>query len=329
MTEYADIVSQFHKVAIASDGLGIVSYYCYKNDIEYYSWEPNKVGNRARNIGLITSTVPIIDDSYVYLYFYCHSYYSLPAFPGQRYVVVDLPENLPKYPLPRYPGVCSTEKIRLKHVKLKTPAFVCSKYYALDELSREIMDKVGARESNDILDTQFIVFSKISSIQTAMKRTIYTIPYLTSYIKAKKLQYTPPHLLEKIKNKTVYLPRKNFPFKERVKIGDMTITDGFVYWHYGVGDYIFHNGLIRGTNEIGNASIVSDYAYLNGFVVIRHSRPEIVKSIKLKPEHRAMSDTVIVPVLLINIREVDRVRYGHYILSSLANYDIPSVELLV
>jgi len=264
----------------------------------------------------------------VYLYFYCHSYYSLPAFPGQRYVIVDLPENMPPYPRLRYVGVSSTEKIKVKHVKVKTPAFVCSKYYALDDLSKQIMDKVGAKASEDFMDAQFIVFSKISSIQTAILRTIYTIPYLTTYIKMKKLQYTPVHLLEKIKNKTVYLPRKNFPFRESVKIGDMTVTDGFVYWHYGANDYRFSDGYVRGTNEIGNASIISDYAYLNGYIVIRHARPEIVKSIKLKDEHRAMSDTRIVPVLLINVKEIEKVRYGHYILSSLANYDIPSVELL-
>jgi len=134
-------------------------------------------------------------------------------------------------------------------------------------------------------------------------------------------------LLTKIKAKTVYLPRKNFPFKQRVKIGDMIIKDGFVYWHYGVAMYHSADGMVRGVDEISNATVISDYDYKDGWVLVQHARPEMVTSILLRPEHRALSDMPVVSVILINVQEINKIRYGRFILSTMVGYTLSPVEI--
>jgi len=342
MTEYSDIIDQFEKVAIASDGLGVASYYCYKTGKDYISWEPNEIGNRARAVGLITHDKPLIDKDRVYLYFHCHSYYPLPAFEGQRYVIVDLPENLPFYPRERYAGVCSTEKIVCKNSRLRSPPFICSKFYALDDVSRSMMRKIGAREVSDVLEAQFVVFSRISTIQFMYNKSFFTESYWSEYVtkinktrqqnKKKKKKtgeesFSPHQYLLRIRNKLVYLPRKNFPYRTNTKIGDLVIKRNFIYWHYGVGDYYLPHGVTRGTNEVSNATIITDYQYLDGYVVIQHSRPDIVRCIVLKEEHRSLCDMPVAPVLLLHSKIIDHRTFGFYVFASNASDNMPNLMM--
>jgi len=287
---YYDVLSNFDKVAIASDGLGVASLLCAKMGIDYVSWEPKAIGEKARSIGLIHSKKPIYDSSRIYFYFHCHKYYKLPSFPRQKYIIVDVPgSDMPGKLL--YNGITTNFDWTFKHnYRHKNKGFSLETYYPLDKDSDNYCKTLGARRKS-LEECQYIVFSIKMSLENCRGTVIWTL----------------------YSNKVVYLPQNCFPFrKNRHRYGALIVQGNEVYHSYGKGLYPDASSIITGDDYISNGVIISDYTILENYVIIRHSKPEIVRAIKLKEEDQHLSDNATLGVLYIRTQVYEGVRCGVY-----------------
>jgi hypothetical protein len=326
--QYNYVLDQFDRIILPSDGLGVASCMCILKEKEYMSWEPKAIGTMAYNLGIITSTEPIYDRSYVYCFFYCVQYYQLPFMAKQRYVVWDIPAQ--KKPGIYRNDVCSTN---IRHFLTKkwdkthrVTHMVIDSFFPLDNVTDRLLTTYGYKKKEMIL-AQYLVASTMVGLEVALVKGFFSKEFWKkkkedydklieicknehSHIRKNghckflyKIKYLMEMTVEQIINimqeKTLLFTERTFPFRVKNKLKKVSYKHKRFVREYGSGNYFLELSMYRGNDRLGHY-VATDYELLSGKFVLVHTRPEIVKYIRLRAEHKLMYNKEIVKVFLLS-----------------------------
>lgn len=341
LPQYEYAIDQFTKVALPSDGIGVASMYCIMRDIDYVSWEPNDVGLIARRLGIITSDSPILDESRVYLYFYCSQYYSLPMFLGQQFVVWDV-THMPKPSKSLTPEVStnitsfSMEAWKLRYSK---KYMLISSYYPLDIGARNMMKIMKVPETT--LDkAQFLIATAQATIESLWTGKFYTVTHqidfrkkinsLRELTKEEKQQELPINtdFINELKSRTLLITEKSFPFREikAHRPGRLKMTPYGMDRHFG-SDRVEDDGYMSSISTlVGSEMIYMTYDIVQGVFVIKMLNPSVVRHIRLKENHIKTYGTTILKVYMVATYKVK----DGYLVLYVPDYELrPQLPVLV
>lgn len=115
-----------------------------------------------------------------------------------------------------------------------------------------------------------------------------------------KLEMPVEQLINIMKDKTLLFTERTFPFRvksEKLKV--VRYKDDFFFKDLGVGFYFQENAMDRGSEKIGHL-VFQEYELIEGKFVIPHVRPEIIKFIRLKQEHKSLFGKEVLKVYLLS-----------------------------
>jgi hypothetical protein len=314
--QYDYVFSQVDRVMLPSDGLGIASCMCILQDKDYQSWEPNDIGDVAIKLGIITSKEPIYDESYIYCFFYCVQYYEVPMIINQRYIVWDVVGQ--KKPGRKKNDYCSTNLAYFSTRKWdethKSKHMVIDSYYPVDAMAYKVLQEYGFEKKENPYDAQYVVAMTMTGLELAMNLGIYSNSYwkenLRRYNEVKEeldeddtfhqlYQFSISKIIKLMKDKTLLFSERTFPFRVKNRLAKVRNKYDFFFRDYGPTNYFFEGAMMPGSNKIG-VYIESDYTLVSGKIIVPHVRPEIIKYVRLRKEHVAVFNKVVLKVYLLS-----------------------------
>ena len=311
MEEYHVILDGQKKVVLSSDGYGFCSCYCILNGIEYFSSEPNGVGEVARQLGIIHSKTPIYTtldiasitgvgeeveerflEEYLYVYFYCVQYYNLPEFPYQRYVILDVPHihHVGRYVINEFCSSNDKELLarskQIVEVHKRKRRLLMDDIHPLDELVAEWCKQLNKR----------IKSKQKSTVIIGMTRDII-------------LKFASDESNKKYLSKVLHLPSWSYPFRNSEEIMGKLSGDKLLR-HVGVGEYYYERGFLMKRDE--ETVTVNDYILKQDLFIVPGSRTTPIRYIQLRTEDKDKFHCNVVQVYLLSSMKVGSVIYGMY-----------------
>lgn len=315
LSEYSKLILDDGTIYVfPSDGYGVASCYCMLNNIEYYSWEPNPIGEMAIRLGIITSQNPIytqldvyvaeyqqqrekesipvhisrrdrvaIEKYYrdnklgsqyeylskcVYVYLYCVKYYSLPAIPYQRYIVLDAA-------MTKIPATIRYGRLGFSHSDVRER--YKSDFDELDIATRELKQPVYPADNMAL----YICKNQNATIVPLQKRPIIVCMckesvewYRDKYKDNKRMQ-----------RMILYLPSWSYPFRQETQYRQHKHYGDEMFIHQGPGYYFGYSYARRVKNDDYDTNL--DYIMQDGMIIIPGRRVTPVSYVRLREEDRS------------------------------------------
>lgn len=301
LDEYVRVIEKKEKYVIPSDGYGVLSSYCLRNDIQYVSWEPNEVGKIARKLGIIHGKEPVYiqkDENgkrkfmkdYIYIYCYCGQYYKFPAFPGHRYIVIDVPHF--KYPsLHRVNNVAFSHKVMFE--RFKRLIFDPQNYFKMKDVFPldTVIEQMCINRGIDLVYD----YSKCLMIVTISRYRVYEVS-----------QLLPEWALYKV----LYLPSYSYPFRVKHKSLIGKDCSEYLIRNYGSGE-VYDEGFFQLKSD--EIAIADDYILQDKLFIITGKYDTPIRYIRLRHEHRDLFDgRLMLMVYLVNTLSNRGIQYTMY-----------------
>lgn len=309
--QYAAVIDKYDDMVIASDGLGVFSSMCILADKKFCSWEPKPIGERAIKLGIISQKETIIKEG-IYVFFYCVKYYTLPMFPFQKFLVIDVP-------LVKKPGFCdslffsSSDPEMTVDIDFPTSPMKLSTVYPLDPAMSNIASVLRIK-SADILKSQYIAVSNTAALTTAVVSGFF------SFHKVSQIYYSLDIVEQKrfgsvgsletyLRDKTLLFFERTFPFRQ----GDLKWRMRGVYFRKDVGPgwYDDINSSWMGVNN--SVKYLTDYEFHNSFFFVKlKGKPPLVHFLKLTAILIPVFNSTTLKVLLVSTVLAQGQRMGIY-----------------